>query len=236
VRLFQVARLALDMEQRMTPWHWCRHAQLVAEDAVDGAILGYVEVWAEDAASLQNLSAVTPQPVLFNLCVAPNARRSGVARDLVRECEAQCSSWGEDNLFLKVRGDNRPALQLYEREGFEPLGLRAPPSLPAWQERWKGGVGPLQLMQKDWSGSSPPESQLARAQARTSAPKPKSARDFVVSIEQVLEYEDRDALIWYALLLFRNQKPLPANRLLPVLAAVATSAAWVSFWSLLRDI
>ena len=41
------ARLVLEIEQRMTPWDWSRHAQWVAESG--GQIVGFAELWAEDA-------------------------------------------------------------------------------------------------------------------------------------------------------------------------------------------
>ena len=87
---FTAARISLDVERRMTPWDWCRHAQLIAEDSNSGELLGFCEVWAEDLESLSNVSALTPQPVLFNLCVSEAARRRGVAKELVEDCERRC--------------------------------------------------------------------------------------------------------------------------------------------------
>ena len=225
VRAMTIVRLALDMEQRSTPWDWCRHAQLVAENS-NGQLLGFVEVWAEDASSLHNTSAVTPQPVLFNLCVAPDARRTGVARDLVRAVEDQCRRWEEELLFLKVRSDNQAALRLYEVEGFEHLGERAPQPLPDWQDRWKGGAGQLSLMCKTLHAGRRSE----RA-SQPPPPRPKSAADFIVTVDQVLQYSDFDAIVWYTLLLLRNQKPMKVDRLLPIAAALATYAGWIEFWA-----
>ena len=34
------ARLALDVEKRLTPWNWARHRQLVAESNDDGRLIG----------------------------------------------------------------------------------------------------------------------------------------------------------------------------------------------------
>ena len=224
LRAVTTARLALDIEQRMTPWDWCRHAMFVAESA-DGRLVGFCECWGEDAASLGNASATAPQPVLFNLCVAEDARRTGIARDLVHGCERQCVSWGDRQLFLKVREDNEPAVRLYEREGFERVELRGPASLPAWQERWKGGRQPLVLMRKP-----------VRATADVSGPdqprKAKQPADFLVTVEQVLAYDDRDALLWYGLLLLRNRKNLlPLYRVFPVALAILTWMAVIAYVS-----
>ena len=97
------ARLALDIERRATPWDWARHRQLVAEDSSSGELVGFVEVWGEDADSMRREEAVTPQPCLFNLCVAPAARRRGVGRALIARCEELCGEWGEAEMYLKVR-------------------------------------------------------------------------------------------------------------------------------------
>ena len=63
-------------------------------------------VWGEDEESLGNVTAQSPQPVLFNLCVAAEARRRGVALALIRRCEEACQSWGDGALYLKVREEN----------------------------------------------------------------------------------------------------------------------------------
>ena len=97
-------RIGLDMERRNTPWDWCRHAQVVAEDASTGQILGFAEVWGEDEESLYNMSSLSPQPALFNVCVSSGARRRGVASSLVRKCEEVCRQWGDECMHLKVRG------------------------------------------------------------------------------------------------------------------------------------
>lgn len=166
--------------------------------------------------ALQNTSTLTPQPVLFNLCVAAEARRSGVASDLVRRCEEQVRSWGEGMVFLKVREDNEAARQLYVSEGYTRLEGRPAPELPGWQERWKGGALPLELMSKQLSSSSGEVVPVKRP------------TDFNISLEKVLAYNDGDALIWFTLLVLRNRGALtPAYRALPVAAGLVT---WLLFY------
>ena len=212
------ARLALDIEQRMTPWDWGRHAQLIAEDS-SGRPLGFVEVWGEDATALSNRSSQTPQPVLFNLCVASGARRAGVARLLVERSEDECRSWGDEEVYLKVREDNLPAGALYERSGYELVETRGPAELPAWQERWKGdgGAQPLQLLRKGLASAE-------RSASIDGVPVPaKQPRDFAVNIDTVLAYGDPDALVWFTMLILRNTGRLtPTYRVLPAAAALVT--------------
>ena len=220
-------RLAADIEQRMTPWDWSRHAQIVAEDE-NGRAVGFVEVWGEDAMALYNETAQTPQPVLFNLCVSSDARRGGVARMLVQRCEEECRSWGDPELYLKVRDDNPAASRLYGGAGFQVLEQRDPPELPAWQERWKGDGGkqPLQLLRKE----------LTRKDGSTSTVTPaipaRRPQEFEVTIDSVLAYKDREALIWFVLLILRNTNRLtPTYRVLPALAAIAT---WAAYYGLIK--
>jgi ribosomal protein S18 acetylase RimI-like enzyme len=219
-------RLALDIEQRMTPWDWTRHTQLVAEDPA-GQLLGFAEVWGEDTSSLNNASAATPQPVLFNLCVDPTARRSGVARLLVARSEEFCQLWGEEQIFLKVRVDNAAASELYAKEGFSVLETREPTSMPSWQERWKGGLTPLVLMRKQL-----PPSLDAPASTSNREPRP-----FDVSLGKVLAYRDADALVWFTLLMLRNAQYLtPSYRLLPVVAALVTWFTYYAVFSVFQSV
>ncbi len=85
-------------------------AVLLAEE--DGAVLGYAV-----------LSAVLDEGNLDNIAVAPEYRRRGVADALLgaltgfgRECLAL--------LTLEVRASNAPAIALYEKHGFRPVGRR----------------------------------------------------------------------------------------------------------------
>ena len=216
--LYTRARIGLDIERRMTPWDWCRHAQYVAEGR-DGEILGFAEVWGEDAEYLYNLTAKTPQPVLFNLCVAASARRLGVARDLMSECEAMCASWGDDSLYLKVRDDNLAACALYENTGYDLLETRPVAELPGWQDRWKGGTTPLRVMRKKL---------LVPGGSIDSVIAPKSFDEFEVKLATVLGYEDRDAVIWFVLLVLRNLEFLsPQYRALPAFAVFAAFGSYV---------
>ncbi|EOD13763.1 hypothetical protein EMIHUDRAFT_212242 [Emiliania huxleyi CCMP1516] len=191
-------RLALDVERRTTPWDWCRHQQFVVEDTSTGRLLGFAELWAENAAACGAAEAATPQPVVFNLCVAPAARRRGIARRLLSQCESAAQRWGEGGLFLKVEHDNAAALSLYRRLGYD------------WMAEWKGGRRRLSLLRKE---IEPP---------RASEPEPARPRRF--SELQVQTYEaggaDGQAYLWFALLVLRN-----AGRLSPAYSMVGGGSA-----------
>lgn len=217
-------RIALDIERRMTPWDWARHAQLVAAADDGGELLGFVEIWGEDKESLGNASAQTPQPVLFNLCVAASARRRGVAQQLIQRCEEFCTEWGDMEVFLKVREDNEAAFELYSSGGWQLLETRAPTALPSWQDRWKGGTRPLRLLRKPLPAPA--------AQGPTVKVRARTAREFELTLDDVLAYESRDALVWFILLVVRNAGSLtPQYRALP---AAAVLGGWLTYFLIIK--
>lgn len=61
---------------------------------------------------------------ILTLCVAPEARRQGLARALIEEAETACAASGCAEIFLEVAETNAPARALYEGCGFVPAGLR----------------------------------------------------------------------------------------------------------------
>lgn len=58
------------------------------------------------------------------LAVAPEHRKRGVARTLLRALLAEASARGVTDVFLEVRADNEAALALYSSEGFEAIDRR----------------------------------------------------------------------------------------------------------------
>jgi ribosomal-protein-alanine N-acetyltransferase len=61
---------------------------------------------------------------LLNLSVAPDARRTGLGRALLRRFVDDARRLGADQLFLEVRPSNLAAIALYEAEGFERIARR----------------------------------------------------------------------------------------------------------------
>lgn len=61
---------------------------------------------------------------ILTLAVAPEARRRGTGRTLVREAASYAQRLGATMLFLEVAADNESALKLYAGAGFKPVGLR----------------------------------------------------------------------------------------------------------------
>jgi ribosomal-protein-alanine N-acetyltransferase len=61
---------------------------------------------------------------ILTLAVAPQSRRGGVGRALVRKAATHAQGLGAGTLFLEVAQDNEAAQKLYSGLGFKPVGLR----------------------------------------------------------------------------------------------------------------
>ena len=61
---------------------------------------------------------------MMNVAVHPDFRRRGIAEALVLELARALKEKGNHSLSLEVRQSNEPAKKLYEKLGFEQVGLR----------------------------------------------------------------------------------------------------------------
>ena len=68
--------------------------------------------------------ALPEEAEILTLAVAPEARRRGLGRTLVRAAVGAAQAVGAEALFLEVAADNEAAVALYEGEGFARAGLR----------------------------------------------------------------------------------------------------------------
>lgn len=84
----------------------------VAEDT-DGAVCGYI-----------GCQTVLDEGYIANVAVSPARRRRGVGRLLVDALTARAVQAGLAFLTLEVRVSNAPAIALYEKAGFRPVGKR----------------------------------------------------------------------------------------------------------------
>ena len=88
------------------------HTAILLAEGEDGAVLGYAV-----------LSAVLDEGNLDNIAVSPHCRRQGIADALL----SALTGFGRTSLsclFLEVRASNLPAIALYEKHGFVPVGRR----------------------------------------------------------------------------------------------------------------
>ena len=111
---------ALERECFSAPWSeamltevlFDSQASFIVAESEDGGVLGYA-----------GLQVVLDEGYIDNIAVEPNARRHGVADELL---DVFCR-FGEANLAfltLEVRASNEPAIALYRKHGFEEAGRR----------------------------------------------------------------------------------------------------------------
>ncbi len=88
------------------------HTAVLLAEGADGSVMGYAV-----------LSTVLDEGDLDNIAVRPDCRRQGVADALL----SVLTGFGRDRLsvlMLEVRASNAPAIALYEKHGFIPVGWR----------------------------------------------------------------------------------------------------------------
>ena len=111
---------ALERECFSTPWSeamltevlFDSQASFIVAESEEGGVLGYA-----------GLQVVLDEGYIDNIAVEPNARRHGVADELL---DVFCR-FGEANLAfltLEVRASNAPARALYHSLGFEEISVR----------------------------------------------------------------------------------------------------------------
>lgn len=112
----------LALEQSVYPFPWTRG------NFVDSLAAGHVtELLRGRGGALLGYSVALPgvdEMHLLNLTVAPAVQGRGLARRLLDGLAARCRRERRDALWLEVRESNQRARRIYQRYGFEAVGLR----------------------------------------------------------------------------------------------------------------
>lgn len=101
------------------PWS----AAMVEESLVHG-VLGWIAGQGEPLAGVLLLQVVVPEAEILQVAVAPELRRLGLGRELVRRALAESARAGVTDVFLEARPGNHAAQALYLAEGFAHAGRR----------------------------------------------------------------------------------------------------------------
>ena len=96
--------IASELDNRLSLW-------LVAMDG--DRVAGYV-----------GSQSVLGETDMMNIAVHPDFRRRGIAEELVMKLVEELKVRGNHSLMLEVRVSNDPARNLYEKLGFQQVGLR----------------------------------------------------------------------------------------------------------------
>ena len=89
-----------------------QHELLIARDE-QGTLLGYV-----------GMMTVLDEGYIANVAVDPAYRRQGIGDRLIERLTEIAAERRLSFVTLEVRAGNRPAIALYEKHGFVPVGLR----------------------------------------------------------------------------------------------------------------
>lgn len=87
------------------------HVFIVAKD--EAGVIGYV-----------GMTTVLDEGYIANVAVAPAQRRRGIGDALLDELERRAEQRELSFMTLEVRKSNAPAIALYEKHGFSPVGER----------------------------------------------------------------------------------------------------------------
>ena len=98
-------------EQLSSQMRDAQHEFIAAVD--DGRVLGYV-----------GLMHVLDEGYISNVAVHPEARRQGIGDALIDALAAKATELELAFLTLEVRESNAPAIALYAKHGFHPVGKR----------------------------------------------------------------------------------------------------------------
>lgn len=110
-RLFRPDPWTAEMFWSELAWVPDTRRYLVAEES--GRLVGYA-----------GLMAVRDEATVQTIGVHPDLHGSGLGHVLLHELLEEARQRGCREVYLEVGADNRPALGLYERFGFSPLGRR----------------------------------------------------------------------------------------------------------------
>jgi ribosomal-protein-alanine N-acetyltransferase len=114
----------LPLERRLfpeDPWS----AELFWGELGQGATRHYVVAETGQAlVGYAGLAAAAGDADVQTLAVDPSHQGRGLGALLLRELLREAGARGCPAVLLEVRVDNRPAVSLYERHGFERIGLR----------------------------------------------------------------------------------------------------------------
>lgn len=113
------AVLALDEVSHLTPW-----SEGNFRDALAAGNLCLVGERDSTLVGCAVLQMVAGEAEVLTLAVAPDARRSGVGRELLRAMIDRADAYGAASMWLEVRKSNRAAIGLYRDAGFAEIGAR----------------------------------------------------------------------------------------------------------------
>ena len=96
----------------------------VASELTNALALWLVALDGDRVAGYVGSQTVCDETDMMNVAVHPDFRRQGIGEKLVEQLVTELKAIGSHALMLEVRASNAPAIGLYEKMGFQQVGLR----------------------------------------------------------------------------------------------------------------
>ena len=111
-----------EMEKECFSIPWTRE-QLLSQ-LPDGMHVFLLAVEGERLLGYVGMTVVLDEGYISNVAVSPRARRRGIGDRLLDSLIARAEALSLSFVTLEVRESNAPAIGLYRKHGFNPVGLR----------------------------------------------------------------------------------------------------------------
>jgi len=123
--------LAIESTSHIHPWtrgnfadslsagHWAYCVRPELDKAIKGSYLDPQVLWAYCI-----LFPAVDELHLLNITVSPNLRKLGIGSRMMSAIEGVAAQQNMPRIILEVRPSNVSAVKLYEKIGYEPIGLR----------------------------------------------------------------------------------------------------------------
>ena len=100
-----------------------------SEKSIESELSGRLSCWlvaveGETLVGYVGSQTVMDDSDMMNIAVHPDHRRRGIGEALIAALEEKLRDRGSKALTLEVRASNDPAIALYEKLGFQQVGLR----------------------------------------------------------------------------------------------------------------
>lgn len=111
----------LTVEQTCHPFPW---SEAILNDCLKAGYPGWVICENGKIVGYGMISLAVGECHILNICVMPQFRRKGYARQLMTTILVYAKQQGAEIAFLEVRVSNTAALNLYRQLGFNEIGVR----------------------------------------------------------------------------------------------------------------
>ena len=124
IRAMAVADVAevMKIETRAYGYPWTAG---IFRDCIGAGYCCYVMEFGDELVAYAVMSVAVKEAHILNVCVSPDRRKMGYGRALIDRLIEIARQLHADMMFLEVRPSNTAACRLYDKLGFNEIGVRA---------------------------------------------------------------------------------------------------------------